>query len=217
MKEPMSTDAIDRAIKELPLLTRAQVLVEAEYDPQFWTYFAPLALSRSPGRAVDEDMTKALINEMDPTRFPETAQHWPRLREHFRWTLGLLRSESAAGRIGMSGMEDLGQDVWSSIASIVSSVGKAATNVYLQTLQNKIIKAQQEAEARLQQQQLQQAQAQAQAAAAAAASVPGAPGVPGAPTVRPAEGFPSWIIYALLAAAGVAGIFFVTRRLKGGG
>src|ERR1700687_4194798 len=78
---------IDRAVVQLPFTTKTHALEEGRKDPRFWSYFSPLATSSNPAKAVDDDMKKAVINELDPTRYRETKGKWPVLRNKVRTTL----------------------------------------------------------------------------------------------------------------------------------
>jgi len=86
----------ERAVAEMPLATRAHVLEEGARSPSFWLYFTKLASSGSPGRAVDDDMKRALINELDPARHRHSAGRWPVLRQRMRDSLSLIREHYEA-------------------------------------------------------------------------------------------------------------------------
>jgi hypothetical protein len=78
---------IDRAVGQLSFTTKTHAMEEGNQDPRFWAYFTPLATSANPARAVDDDMKKTVINELDPTRYQETRGKWPVLRNKVRSTL----------------------------------------------------------------------------------------------------------------------------------
>lgn len=95
------TDSIDSAIALLPELTRRQAVLEGSYDPRFWSYFTPLALSKEPFKSVDDDMRKAVANAMDPTLYPESSGRWPLLRSDVR---SLFEQAAAIAKSGVSGL-----------------------------------------------------------------------------------------------------------------
>lgn len=202
-------EAVERAIRELPLLTRVQVMEEAAYDPRFWSYFMPLVLSPTPGKAIDEAMTKALINEMNPTRFPESSGQWPMLRAFFRRIIEIARSEgTSASMLRMGDLSVLGQSTWDAIASVIGSVGKTTTQLYQAYLNQRLEKVRVEAEKAARQRELEAIKRQAEAQRVRVAPVPT---VKAAPTV----GFPTWIMYALGVLALVVSGYAVYRKTRG--
>lgn len=88
--------AVDRAVAEMPLLTKTHVLQEGDNDPRFWSYFQPLATSANPGKAIDDDMKKAIINELDPTSYPTSKGKWPVLRQKIQNTLSGINQHYVA-------------------------------------------------------------------------------------------------------------------------
>jgi hypothetical protein len=88
--------AVDRAVGQLSFTTRVHTLQEGNHDPRFWRYFQPLATSSNPVRAVDDDMKKSVINELDPKSYPETKGKWPVLRNKVRTTLAGINQHYAA-------------------------------------------------------------------------------------------------------------------------
>ena len=96
----MVMTAVDRAVGKLSFTTKAHSLEEGNHDPRFWRYFQPLATSSNPVRAVDDDMKKAVINELDPTSHPESKGKWPVLRNKVRQTLaGINQHYTATGTL----------------------------------------------------------------------------------------------------------------------
>jgi hypothetical protein len=77
-------NAVDYAVRKLPVQTRIHALEEGKRDPRFWGYFTKLATSSDPARAIDDDMKKAVINELDPSSHRDTAGKWPVLRNKMR-------------------------------------------------------------------------------------------------------------------------------------
>lgn len=87
---------VDRAVAVLPQLTKNVAVSESDWDDGFWSYFSPLALSSDPVGSVDRDMTRALINEFDPSRHRGSKGRWPVLR--FRFGLLLRRVTDKASQ-----------------------------------------------------------------------------------------------------------------------
>lgn len=203
----MRSAELDRAVMALPALVRAQAMDEdAAGGGRFWSYFAPLALSRSPARSIDEDMKRALMNEVEPSRFPGSAGRWPALRAHLRYAMAL-----AAGAGGGTVGGGLGQDVWETIASIVSTAGKAASSTYAQYLQSQIEKARAES---LQKQEAMVQEAERAAAQQAAAQQAAATAQAQATAAAPAGGWPSWATWAIVAGLAAVGAGFAIRMVR---
>lgn len=130
------TQPVDRALAELPLLTRAQVLEEAAHNPGFWSYFSPLALSSSPGRKVDDEMMRAAINTFDPSKYREAGRRWPMFQSKLRdiqakiadhaYIYGGL-SELSAEAVAAAAPQ---ANVWSAIGNVLSSIATTAGNIY---------------------------------------------------------------------------------------
>lgn len=97
---------IDRVVREMPLATKGIILDEWNYDPHFGQYFTPLALSSNPEKNIDAAMTKALINELAPHRYPESKGRWPVLRDRFRD--GLARVRQITSRFAVPGPHEPG-------------------------------------------------------------------------------------------------------------
>ena len=89
-------NAVDYAVKKLPVQTRLHALEEGKRDPRFWGYFTKLATSSDPVRAVDDDMKKAVINELDPSRHRDAAGKWPILRNKMRGSMSVIGQHFAA-------------------------------------------------------------------------------------------------------------------------
>lgn len=83
-------NAVDTAVLELPHRTKAHALEEGRNDPRFWSYFTPLATSSNPAKAVDDDMKRAVINELDPSSYRDTKGRWPLLRRRVRSSVSVL-------------------------------------------------------------------------------------------------------------------------------
>ncbi len=99
----------DRAVQELPLLTRQHAVEEGRRDPRFWSHLGSLVSRWDAAKAVDDDMKKAVINELDPSAHPEVAGRWPVLREKVRKLRGAIAdhsymTRSAAGVGDIPGM-----------------------------------------------------------------------------------------------------------------
>jgi len=81
----------DAIIDALPFATRAQMYDEGAYDERFWSYASRLlAGERDPKSVAENAMLRAAINEMDPSRFPDTAGEWPVMRARMRQTIELV-------------------------------------------------------------------------------------------------------------------------------
>ena len=201
----------DRLGARLHLLTWAQVVAVAEHDPAFWGYFASLALQPAAERAVDDEMARALINELETSRFPETRGRWPMLREHLRTAIWIAAEHAPSGPLAVAGVMGAagfggGLDQWTEIASAVSAVGTAASGAYNLYLQRRLAAARDAAERRAQEQEAARARAeQEEALERRRVGAPGTPGYPGPPA--PSHG-PSWATWAVLGALGlvVAGL-----------
>ena len=205
------SETVDRAVRELPLLTRAQVMEEAEHDPGFWRYLAPLALSRDPARAVDEDMQRAAINALKPSRYREAGARWPMFRakiQELRQRIadhadiygslsgfGQLLLPASASAIVAAAPAAPAANVWSTIGSVFSSLATTAGNIYATRITAS-------AERQVSATQAQVAQAQAQAAIAP-------------PPPQAAAGGSSVAVYALLALFGVGGLLFLMKAMGG--
>lgn len=100
------SEKVERAVRALPLATKGMVFDEGRHDPRFWRYFAPLAFSGNPEKNIDASMTKALINEIAPHRFPETRGKWPVLRARFRE--GVAQAKAMAKRWGVPSQHEPG-------------------------------------------------------------------------------------------------------------
>ncbi|MGH8895484.1 MAG: hypothetical protein ACRDZ4_00330 [Egibacteraceae bacterium] len=230
------SQVVDRAVRELPFLTRAQVVEEERHEPRFWNYFSMLALSENPGRAVDDDMKKAVVNELAPGSYPESRGRWPMLRAK----VNTVRRRIATHLYGGGPLADLvgmgqsipglytsieqgppaqpvpgaitsldqsasGGDIWSSIASVIGTVGTAAANIYATQIKADAAKS----VARLQAEAAAQAIASTQAAAGAVPLSPQATATPGAATATS-----TIILYVVLGLLGLGGIFFLVNMLS---
>ena len=208
----MST-AVAAAVGELPFLTRSQILEEGDLDPRFWRYLTPLALSSAPGKRIDDDMKKAVINELDPRRFPESRGRWLALRakiNSLREDLGnFAYANGTLSDLGAAAAPTAAPDIWSSIATAIGSLGTAAANIYA----TKITTSAQTDIAK-QQAQLAAAQAAAAASAAQVAAVQqaAAAGQPGGCAGSSAM---SYVLYTLLGVVGIGGLFFLMKALRG--
>jgi len=206
----MST-ALARAVGELPFLTRAQILAEGDLDPRFWRYLSPLALSSSPGKRIDDDMKKAVINELDPRRYPETRGRWVALRAKInglRQDLGnYAYATGTLSDLGAAAAPTAAPDIWSSIATAIGGLGTAAANIYA----TKIVGDTNEDIAKI--------KARADAAAAetaakiAAINAAGAAAQAGAVAASEGSSVTSYVLYALLGLLGIGGIVLLVKAL----
>lgn len=211
---------VERAVREMPLLTRTQALEEGRHDPRFWRYFSSLALSTTPGRSVDDDMKKAVINELDPKSYRETAGRWPMLRAKVRelrarlsdhaYVFGSLAAIAANGATTAAAPE---ANIWSAISSAISAAGSAAANIYTTKITNDATKEIAKTQAQVlaaQQAALAQQQAAAQAAAQQAAVYPTGGGAPASSDTG------SIILYVVMGLLGLGGLYFLINMLTQG-
>jgi hypothetical protein len=84
------------AVREMPLMTRAHILEEGAHDPGFWPRLAEIAASPNPGRAVDDDMKRAIINELEPSRYRDSGRRWPVLKSKMRTVMTKIGQHYAA-------------------------------------------------------------------------------------------------------------------------
>jgi hypothetical protein len=217
----MSTTAA-RVVGELPLLTRTHILEEADRDPRFWRYLANLARAPYPGRRVDDEMKKVLVNELDPSRFKETRGTWPVLREKLRtmqeamqnqlYATGSLEGFGAAAADTLTSPAAATPNIWSTIGSAITAIGSAAANIYTTKITTS-------AQTEIAKQQAQVLSAQQAAAAQPLAPQYGVPGMPGgymAPVTVPVqEGTPvsTYVMYALLGLLGVGGLILLAKAM----
>lgn len=125
--------AIESAVARLPFAVRAQIMDEAAYDKRFWDYLKPLVLAPNPRDAVENEMKRAAINEMEAERFPESRGLWPVMRARFRDAVArvaavarrqvLPASHEPGYLMGADGFEDLG------LGPIIESVAEAYSDV----------------------------------------------------------------------------------------
>lgn len=217
------TTMADSVVKQMSPLTRQHVLEEGKRDDSFWPYFTRLARQPDPGKTIDDEMKRAAINELDPSRYTEMKGKWPVLRSKLRYIKGHIEAHAYIQKTGtMGGLSAMGYtdpvtgittfgdsptasssggtDIWSTIGKVLSSVGTAAGQVYATKIttgaQQDIAKIQaQAAQGIALTQQQQQALAQAQAAAASGSSS-------------------NTILYILLGVLGLGGIALLFSLLQ---
>ena len=112
---------------------------ESQADPEFGA-LVQATLAR-PGGAQQLAMSaqKAVVNEFNPTMYPETVGMWTQLRAAIRETISSFSTEmklpGAAKSAFTKGLGNLGQDIGSIIGPIVSAVAGAASAIYIANLQ----------------------------------------------------------------------------------
>jgi hypothetical protein len=94
---------VDRVVSKMPYLTRAHALEEGQHDPEFWPYLARIANHPEPGMAIDDEMKKAAINELDPTSHRDLKGRWPVLRQKIRYIKGQIEAHAYVNRTGQLG------------------------------------------------------------------------------------------------------------------
>lgn len=219
------------AVEQLPFLTRAQALEEGEHDPGFWSYLARVMNSSDPVKDVDNEMKKAAINALAPSKYEEAGRRWPMLRDKIRSVQALIASHlystgSLDGLFDLSGMgytdpvtgittfgdkptEPAAKpagDIWSTIGSVISGVGTAAASIWTTRITTSAARSIANTQAGVvgaqTAAQQQIAQQQAQAALLAAQQTTGG-------------GTGNVIMYVLLGLLGVGGLLFLMKSMKG--
>lgn len=206
----------DRVVSKMPLQTRAHVLEEGRHDPSFWGYLARIASHPEPGAAIDDEMKRAAINELDPSTHKESAGRWPVLRSKIRAIKQRIAQEAYLSKTGVGDIPGMvttldqptaasssGSDIWGTIGKALSTVGQVAGSVY----STKIATDAQQDIAKIQAQAAQgialtQAQQQALAAAKAAAAGGSSSNI---------------VLYILLGVLGLGGLFLLFNMLSKGG
>jgi len=96
-------------------------------SPAMASYIENLVSQADPNMAVGVSIRKALINELDSKKYPETAGRWPKIRKAFR-------AQMAAK--GGKGLSSLGDTTGGSTAgAIVGAVGEVAGTVLAVVMQ----------------------------------------------------------------------------------
>jgi hypothetical protein len=134
-------------------LDRRLISEEIDADPSFGRRIVAALDQPGGGRAVSLSAKKAVANEFDPTMFPESRGEWPMLRKRavqlaralpdiveteidklpfeikMEMVRRIARGEQPTVRIGIQGMDGLGQlDL--AISGIISSIAGAASSIY---------------------------------------------------------------------------------------
>ena len=156
---------------------RALILEEAKGDPVFARKLEKTFSLPDAEKKIAMSARKAVVNEFNPSLYPETRGLWKKLRatvqDLVRFTGETVRGSDFKDQIrrqavrNLSGLGDLGQ--WEIIGSIVGAVAGAASNIYTSNLQADTAKKiqQMQIDAQMQQIQVQQNIAKLQAAEAA--------------------------------------------------
>lgn len=205
----------DRVVSKMPLQTRAHVLEEGQHDRAFWGYLARIASHPEPGAAIDDEMKRAAINELDPRTHKESAGRWPVLRAKIRAIKRRISQEAYLSKTGVGDIPGMvttldqptasssgGTDIWGTIGKALSTVGQVAGSVY----STKIATSAQQDIAKIQAQAAQgialtQAQQQALQQAQGAAG----------------GGSSNIALYILLGVLGLGGLLLVFNMLSKGG
>lgn len=199
-------------LSQIPEVDRNVVAAEASADPAFCARLSRV-MKTDPNwvHTISDSAKKAIANELDPKKFPESHGMWPKLRELSRIMVAKITStvsrsgspEVAAKAVsGLGGLGDLGQ--WDIVASLVGAIGGAATSIYSAKLQTDTQKkiAQMQLDAQRAQITAQQNIAASQAAMNPLSSVTNI-------LTKDVAGVPAWVI---LLGAGGALYFFLDKK-----
>lgn len=121
-------------LRQIPEADRKVLIEEVNADPAFCEKVARCMATKSDwGHLIATSAKEAIANEMDPSKFRNRAGMWPKLRARARFLVDEVSKAMAQGKVPvgarpMAGLGELGQ--WDIIASLVGSIGSAATNIY---------------------------------------------------------------------------------------
>jgi hypothetical protein len=130
---PSCSLPIDK-LRQIPEADRAVLIEEVNADPAFCAKVARcMATNPNWGHVIAASAKEAIANEMNPSKFPHRAGMWPKLRARAQFLVEEVSRAMAQGKVPvaarpMSGLGDLGQ--WDIIASLVGTIGTAATSIY---------------------------------------------------------------------------------------
>lgn len=148
----------DNVVDQMPLQTRAHVLAEGKNDHAFWPYLTRIARQPDGAKVIDDEMKRAAINELDPSRHKDMRGKWPLLRFKVRYIKSQIAQNARPGFMGppppqtLRGLEGLaegipgmvtsldtpstpaasssGTDIWGTIGRVLSSAATAAGSIY---------------------------------------------------------------------------------------
>ncbi|MDD5305482.1 MAG: hypothetical protein PHS14_20470 [Elusimicrobia bacterium] len=207
----------DNVVDRMPLQTRAHILAEGRHDETFWPYLTRIARQPDGAKTVDDEMKRAAINELDPSRYREMAGKWPLLRYKVRYIKSQIAQNARPAFMGpgIAGLAEgipgmvtsldqpttaasgSGTDIWGTIGKVIAAAGTAAGSIYSSRItadaQKDIAKIQAQAAQGIA---LTQQQQQQLAAAQAAAASGGSGGL-------------STAMYILLGLLGLGGLVFL--------
>lgn len=154
MRNLGSTDSCslpEDKVAQIPEPDRTIILDEVKGNPSFCAKIVQCMETRKDWvHRISAAAKEAVVNEMDPSKFPERKGDWPKLRERVRDLAQYVKDEAAraaakltlpqkiavvkqiaAGGLktrGLSGLGDLGQ--WDILASLAGSLVSAGASVY---------------------------------------------------------------------------------------
>src|SRR5574342_910708 len=115
---------VDDVVERMPLETRAHILAEGRADHSFWPYITRIARQPDGAKAIDDEMKRAAINELDPNRHKEMRGRWHLLRYKIRYIKSQVAQNARPGFMGhppppiIHGIEGLAEGIPGMVTSL---------------------------------------------------------------------------------------------------